>query len=232
MEGSPKEAMLTVRIDLTEGGRDPKAEPSSVLCPTEARKTFGFFNTFTGMPLSNRARLFNGKREEPHKPCELSIDGFSIPQLEDENDLWWNLTTKSSEPGILVSALTKTDHGDFLDWEQHQPEPCLLYYIENIFLRTIKAIRVEPPSAISNASLHSDIYKGQDQNLQEWFAKDYAPRITACFTHRPITEGYFIDLQYADLPRFEKESKGRALFGPINYDILKRVRAEIEDRHL
>ena len=230
MERSTEQATLTVRIDLTEGGRDPKLEKEIILNPTEARKTLGVFNAYNGMPLSS-ARLFNAKSEAPNKWCDLSIDGFSIPQLEDENDLWWNQKAGSSKPGLLVQALTGDGKGGFLDWEKRRQEPCLWYTIENIFLRTAKNIVLETPPAIHNAKLHPGIYHGQEQNLQEWFDKDYAPRVDACLTHRPITEAYFIDLQYSELADFERESKGRALFGAVNYEILKRHRAVIESRH-
>lgn len=227
-----EQATLTVSIDVTEGDRDPKIEAEKVLCPTEARRHFGFFNTWNGMPLSNTARLFNGNRPDPRGHCELSMDGFSIAQLEDENDRWWNLKTKSAEPGLLVNALTEDGKGGFLNWEANQPNPCLLYIIENIFNKTIKALKLETPPAANNARLHPGIYKGQNQNLQEWFTTDYTPRVAACFTHRPITESYFLDLQYADIPQFQKDSRGRALFGQVNYEILKKVRSQIEDRHL
>lgn len=231
MERPSEQATLTVSMDLTEGGRDPQVESEMILNPTEARKTFGLFNTWNGMPLSNRARLFNGKRENPNKWCDLAIDGFSIPPLEEEADQWWNLIQKSSKPGLLVKALTQNGRSYTLDWRQHQPDPCLLYYIENVFRRTVKNIGLETPPAASNARLDPSIYKCHDQKLQAWFYQDYAPRVAACFTHRPITEDYFIDLQKAELIPFERESKGRALFGAVNYDILKKARRAIEDRH-
>lgn len=230
MERLPEQATLTVRIDLTEGGRDPKVESEIVLNPTEARKTLGVFNAYNGMPLPS-ARLFNARSEAPNKWCDLSIDGFSTPQLEDENDLWWNHNSKSFQPGLLVQALTADGKGGFLDWGKRRQEPCLWYTIENIFLRTAKNVALETPPAIHNARLPTGIYRGQEQNLQEWFDNDYASRVTTCFTHRPITEAYFIDLQYSELADFERESKGRALFGAVNYEILKRYRAVIEDRH-
>jgi hypothetical protein len=231
MEGSTKEATLTVRIDLTEGGRDEKVEKEIILNPSEARKAFGVFNTYNGMPLSNSARLFNGKSEAPNKWCDLSIDGFSIPRLEDETDLWWNRKAGPSRPGLLVQALTEDGKGGFMNWGSRRQEPCLRYTIENIFLRPPKNVVLEIPPAMHNVRLHSGIYRGQQQNLQEWLDNDYAPRIASCFTHRPITEAYFIDLQHSELADFERESKGRALFGAVNYEILKKYRAVIEDRH-
>lgn len=230
MERPSEQATLTVRIDLTEGGRDPKVESETVLNPSEARKTLGVFNAYNGMPLPS-ARLFGARSESPNKWCDLSIDGLSIPRLEDEDDLWWNRKTGHSTPGLLVQALTADGKGGLLDWGKRRQEPCLWYTIENIFLRTAKSVVLETSAAIHNAKLHLGIYRGQEQNLQEWFYGNYAPRVAACLTHRPITEAYFIDLQYSEIADFERESKGRALFGAVNYDILKKARRAIEDRH-
>lgn len=215
-------------------GEEHQRENGSLAFESYGTKFLHGIETSEHSPHVDLRQLLRGDEAVPGSVSRLCyngalvVKGISFEELESDSDTYFNSIIKPPLVSV-VKALTVDGVGGTINWRANNFSACLAYYLENFFIRVpfveLERITREVQN-INRTVTERTLLRPQVEAFQAWY-RNYLTEVATCPTHRPITEGYFMQLRAQGLPSGEERELGEAFFSDFTYEVLKSKEREI-----